>query len=44
MNTVKYIVDVVYPDVKKAYDTVSQIILLEKLAAYHGLDKHMLHR
>jgi len=30
-------VDVVYLDVNKAFDTVSHIILLEKLAA-HGLD------
>ncbi|XP_054660906.1 olfactory receptor 14C36-like [Grus americana] len=35
-------VDVVYPDFSKAFDTISQSILLEKLAA-HGLDGHVLH-
>ncbi|KAK4822152.1 hypothetical protein QYF61_010413 [Mycteria americana] len=37
----KAVVDVVYLDFTKAFDTISHSILLEKLAA-HGLDRHML--
>jgi len=35
-------VDVVYPDFSKFFDTISYIILREKLAA-HGLDRCTLH-
>jgi len=36
------VVDVVYLDFSKVFDTVSHSIHLEKLAG-HGLDKHTLH-